>query len=287
MNHLSLTEDPASPVVFKRSAAWNGIRLEHFRFNAGELPAHRHNEHVVLISLTDGCEGELTTSSGNGIRGTQTKGAVCVLPSGLEHKARIGGRSEHLALYIDPKVVDRAASDAHVSGSFELAERYSRHDAVISNVGFALLGEVDSQELSGKLYAESLSNVLAVHLLRYYSKEATAPMRFYGGLTGPKLRQVTDYIADNFAGEIKLTELAHVAGMSDFHFAREFKKTTGFSPHQYLIKFRIERAKAYLKQDKLTLSEVSLRSGFSHQSHFTRLFRKITGTTPKLFRLQE
>ena len=287
MDHQSFSEDPASPVVFKRSAAWDGIRLEHFRLNAGELPAHRHNEHVVLISLTNGCEGELTTASGQGIRGTQTKGAVCVLPSGLEHKARIGGASEHLALYVNPKVIDRAANDAHVSGSFELAERYSRHDPVISNVGFALLGEVYSEGLSGKLYAESLSNVLAVHLLRYYSKEAAVPVKFHGGLSGPKLRQVTDYIAENFADEIKLTELAHVAGMSDFHFAREFKKTTGFSPHQYLINFRIERSKTYLKQDGLTLSEVSLRSGFSHQSHFTRLFRKITGTTPKSFRMQE
>lgn len=287
MNQQSLTEDPDSPVVFKRSAAWDGIRLEHFRFNAGELPSHRHNEHVILISLTDGCEGELTTSSGHGIRGTQVKGAVCVLPSGLEHKARIGGVSEHLALYVDPKVVNRAAYDAQVAGTFELEERYSRCDPVISNVGFALLGELNSQGLSGKLYAESLSNVLAVHLLRYYTREAAAPVKFYGGLTGPKLRQVTDFIAENYADEIKLSELAQVAGMSDFHFAREFKKTTGFSPHQYLINFRIERAKAFLKQDKLTLSEVSLRSGFSHQSHFTRLFRKVTGTTPKLFRMHE
>lgn len=287
MNHQPFNKDPASPVVFKRSAAWDGIRLEHFRFNAGELPAHRHHEHVILISLTDGCEGELTTSSGQGIRGTQTKGAVCVLPSGLEHKARIGGISEHLALYVDPKLIDRAAYDAHVSGTFELAERYSRHDPVISNVGFALLSELYTEGLSGRLYAESLSNVLAVHLLRYYTQEATVPLKFHGGLTGPKLRQVTEYIADNFANEIKLSELAQVAGMSDFHFAREFKKTTGFSPHQYLINFRIERAKTYLKQNELTLSEVSLRSGFSHQSHFTRLFRKITGTTPKLFRMQE
>ena len=286
MDHQSFKEDPASPVVFKRSAAWDGIRLEHFRFNAGELPAHRHYEHVVLISLTDGCESELTTA-GQGIRGKQTRGAVCVLPSGLEHKARIGGVSEHLALYLNPKVIERAAHDAHLPGSFELAERYSLHDPVISNVGFALLGEVASEGLSGKLYAESLSNVLAVHLLRHYTKETGVPVKFHGGLSGPKLRQVTDYIAENFADEIKLTELAHVAGMSDFHFAREFKRTTGFSPHQYLINFRIERSKTYLKQDELTLTEVSLRSGFSHQSHFTRLFRKITGTTPKLFRMQE
>jgi AraC family transcriptional regulator len=149
----------------------------------------------------------------------------------------------------------------------------------------ALLAELDSHGLSGGLYAESLANVLAIHLLRYYSTNDVSLPRHQGGLSGPKLRQVTSFIADNYAQEIKLAELAQVAGMSNFHFAREFKRTTGTTPHQYLIQFRVERAKALLGENKLPLVEVGLRSGFSHQSHFTRLFRKVTGTTPHLYRM--
>ena len=271
-------------VVFKRKAAWDGIRLEHVRLNAGELPKHRHNEHTILISLTEGCRGELATPNG-GMRGTRTKGSICVLPSRLEHQANLEGESEHLALYLDPSVIAHAASDSRLSGNFELVERYARQDTVISNVGMALLGELNSQGLSGRLYAESLSNVLAVHLLRYYTHEKVEAPRFHGGLSGQKLRQVNDFIADNYANDIRLAELAQVAGMSNFHFAREFKRTTGTTPHQYLIKFRVERAKALLTDEGLPLIEVGLRSGFSHQSHFTRLFRKVTGTTPHLYRL--
>jgi AraC family transcriptional regulator len=283
-------EDPSrlsstSAVVFKRKAAWDGIRLEHVGLGIGELPQHRHPEHVVLISLSDGCQGEFTTESGFGMRGTQTRGSVCVLPSGLEHKATIEGRSEYLALYVEPKLVSRAASESRLTGSFRIAERYTHRDPIISNVGLALLAELDSKGLSGRLYAESLANVLAVHLLRYYTNEDLPALRFRGGLSGPKLRHVTDFIAENYANEIKLAELAQVAGMSSFHFAREFKRTTGTTPHQYLIKFRVERAKALLNENKLPLVEVGLRSGFSHQSHFTRLFRKVTGTTPQLYRL--
>ena len=275
-----------SPVVFKRKAAWDGIRLEHVRLNAGELPRHRHSEHVVLISLSDGCKGELTTGSGLGIRGTQTLGNICVLPAGLEHQANVDDTSDHLALYVEPRLIDHAASDSGLSTNFQLVERYTRRDPVISNVGMALLAELDSQGLSGRLYAESLANVLAVHLLRYYTnEEVVLSPRFQGGLSNTKLRQVTEFIAENFADEIKLAELAQVAGMSNFHFAREFKRTTGTTPHQYLIKFRIEQAKALLQENDLPLAEVSLRSGFSHQSHFTRLFRKLTGTTPHLFRM--
>jgi AraC family transcriptional regulator len=115
--------------------------------------------------------------------------------------------------------------------------------------------------------------------------QISVPATFTGGLSARKLRRVTDFIAENYDHEVRLAELAHVAGMSSFHFAREFKKTTGITPHQYLIKYRVERAKSLLARDDLPLIEVGLRSGFSHQSHFTRLFRRITGTTPNTYRL--
>lgn len=275
----------SSPVVFKRVGAWDGIRLQHVRLNTGELPTHRHEEHVVLISLSDGCKGELVTATGNGMSGTQTKGSVGVLPSGLAHKAMLEGPSEHLALLVDSKLINRAAADAQLKGNFEIIERYKRRDPVISNVGMALLGELDSKGLSGRLYVESLANVLAVHLLRYYTDGKLDAPRFQGGLSAARLRQVTAYISENYANEIRLDELANVAGMSSFHFAREFKRTTGTTPHQYLINVRVERAKTLLSQNELPLTEVGLRAGFSHQSHFTRLFRRLTGTTPHLYRL--
>ena len=273
-------------VVRKRKAAWDGIRLEHCELRPGELPRHRHREHVILLSMTDGCRGELITGSGIGVSGTQARGNVCVVPAGLDHQAVLEGNSEHLALYLDPSLIAKAASEAQLAGSFELAERYARRDPVISSVGMALLGELDSEGLSGRLYAESLGNVLAVHLLRYYAVPNTQPVTFKGGLSATRLRQVTEFISDNYGRDIKLAELAQVAGMSSFHFAREFKRTTGTTPHQYLIKFRIERAKALLAKRDLPLIEVGLRSGFSHQSHFTRLFRRVTGTTPHSYRTQ-
>ena len=118
-----------------------------------------------------------------------------------------------------------------------------------------------------------------------HENQTSKRVSFTGGLSVRKLRRVTDYIAANYDHEIKLAELAQVAGLSSFHFAREFKRTTGITPHQYLIKYRVEQAKSLLAQDDLPLIEVGLRSGFTHQSHFTRLFRRITGTTPHSYRL--
>jgi AraC family transcriptional regulator len=273
-----------SPAVFKRKSAWEGIRLEHFRFRAGVLPEHVHKEHLVIIPLSENCKGEISTASGFRVRG-YGRGGACVIPSGQAMSARLEGEAEHLALYLEPSLILRVASESCSPAGVEVVERCAQSDPVISQIGMALLAEVDAEGPGGRLYAESLANLLAVHLLRHYTALGQSMQRFIGGLTGHKLRSVTDFIGDNYERDLTLSELAGVAGMSTFHFAREFKRATGTTPHQYLIKFRVERAKSLLAESRLPLVEVGFRSGFSHQSHFSRLFRRLTGTTPLSYRL--
>jgi AraC family transcriptional regulator len=218
MNQLPDTN--ATPVTFKRKAAWEGIRLEHYRLPIGELPEHRHREHVVMIALNDGVRGEIRTATGMRIGGTQQSGNVCVLPAGLAHTARLEDPCEQLALYLDPSLMRRAASESRKSGNVQVAEKCTRSDGVISSIGMALLGELNSEGLSGRLYAESLANVLAVHILRHYTTGTGEVPRFTGGLSAQKLRHVTSFVADNYGNDIRLAQLADVAGMSSFHFAR-------------------------------------------------------------------
>jgi AraC-like DNA-binding protein len=105
-----------------------------------------------------------------------------------------------------------------------------------------------------------------------------------GGLPPAVLRRVEDYIDSHLSETVDLPVLAGVAGLSVFHFAREFKRSTGVAPHHYLLRKRVERAKRLLGRAELSLSEVALAAGFSDQSHLTRRFRQIAGTTPRAFR---
>jgi AraC family transcriptional regulator len=277
--------NPDSPLIFKRRAAWEGIRIEHYRFHEGTLPEHHHREHVLIMPVGAGCNGELRTANGFRLRGSNGAGGVCLVPAGLGHRAQLEGPSEYLTVYLDPAVITRAAAAAYVSGTVEIIEKYSAADTVIRNVGMALLAEFQCKGVGGQLYVDSLANVLAVHLLRYYTAAGSAFPRRAGGLSGKKLSEVTSFMAENCTRDVRLEELAQVAGISRFHFAREFKKVTGASPHQYLMKLRIQRAKSLLQGSNLPLIDVGLQSGFSHQSHFTRLFRRFTGTTPQSYRL--
>jgi AraC family transcriptional regulator len=282
-NH-PIDEMSPSRAFFKRKAAWDGIRLEHFRFRAGVLPEHAHREHLIVTPLSETCSGEITTASGFRAR-DNGRGSACVIPSGQLMTAKLEREAEHLALYIEPSLILRAASESDAPASVEVVERCTEYDPVISNVGMAFLSELESEATAGRLYVESLTNLLAVHLLRHYTASEPCERRFTGGLTGQRLRSVKDFIGDNYERDLSLAELAGVAGMSTFHFAREFKRATGTTPHQYLMKFRVERAKSMLAESRLPLVEVCLRAGFSHQSHFSRLFRRQTGTTPLSYRL--
>ena len=277
-----------SPVVFKRQAEWDGIKLVHFRFRQGAMPEHSLKEHMITLPLGGRCGGEIRTANGMRARGTNDQ-SVCVIPSGHPFSVELDGESEQLAIYLEPSLVLRAAEDAHVVSSHrvEVIESCAPNDKVTRSVGLALLAELDSEAPGGRLYAESLANILAVHLLRNYTAlgDSTQAQRFKGGLSGRKQRRVMAFIADNYESDLSLAELARVAGMSTFHFAREFKRTTGTTPHQYLINFRVERAKALLTESEIPLVEISSLSGFSHQSHFTRLFRRLTGMTPHSYRL--
>lgn len=281
---MSTTDVHLPPIfVARRGAAWGPVRVEHYRLRAGELPEHEHREHLLLLSMS-GCSGEMQTASG--LRASaQARGAVCLIPSGEPFSTRVRADAECLGIYLDPVLVERAARDADPSGRVEVVARSNPRDPLVSRVGMALLAEMESEAPGARLYAESLANVLAVHVLRNYTAAGAEPRGFKGGLSGRRLRRVLSYIEENHEHDLTLEVLAGEAAMSTFHFAREFKRATGTTPHQHLIKFRVERAKALLIESRLPLAEVGLRAGFSHQSHFTRLFRRLTGTTPQSYRL--
>jgi AraC family transcriptional regulator len=92
-----------------------------------------------------------------------------------------------------------------------------------------------------------------------------------------------DYIHTYLDQDLSLEELAAIAQLSPYHFCRSFKQSTGFTPHQYLIRQGVERAKLLLKEGKIGILEVALTCGFTHQSHLNRHFKRITGVTPKKF----
>ena len=100
-----------------------------------------------------------------------------------------------------------------------------------------------------------------------------------------RLRAVVEYIEGHLDAGPTLEQMAAVARLSPYHFARQFKAATGLPPHQYVIARRVERAKQLLQGDgDLSLAQVAARAGFSDQSQFSRHFKRLVGVTPGQFR---
>lgn len=106
------------------------------------------------------------------------------------------------------------------------------------------------------------------------------------GLAAGVLRRVRSHIDQHLAEPLPLRELARIAGLSDYHFARAFRRSTGLPPHRYLLMRRIEHARELIERSDRPIAAIALDLGFADQSHFTRCFAAATGLTPRAFRRQ-
>jgi AraC-like DNA-binding protein len=122
-----------------------------------------------------------------------------------------------------------------------------------------------------------------VNIVASLERSAPAPQA-RGGLPPGAMRRVREYVDAHLGESMDLAELASIAGLSVFHFARQFKQSAGVTPHHYLVQRRIERAQDMLARTDLALSEIAVAAGFSDQSHLSRHFRQMLGTTPREFR---
>jgi AraC family transcriptional regulator len=134
--------------------------------------------------------------------------------------------------------------------------------------------------------AESLSQVLAVHLIRHVRAPGRRARGRDGALPLGRLRAVVEWIEGHLDAGPSLEQMAAVARLNPYHFARQFKAATGLPPHQYVILRRVERAKQLVQGgDDFSLAEVAARAGFSDQSQFCRHFKRLVGVTPGRFRM--
>ena|ERR1700720_2417045 len=105
-----------------------------------------------------------------------------------------------------------------------------------------------------------------------------------GSLPTCRLRRVTEYIQQNLDKDLTLAELAAVVYMSPYHFARLFKGSTGVPPHRFVVRQRIAQASAFLARQELSIAEISRMVGFRTPSHFTTVFHRVRGITPRGYR---
>jgi AraC family transcriptional regulator len=214
-------------------------------------------------------------------------GTIILVPAGTPGRVRWSGGFDWLHIYLEPGLVSRVAAEAFGLDPTRLT--VPPLDSLDLPHLRAAMGAVDAELVSagagGPLAAESLANVLAVHLIRHFLAPRQSERGRDGALPRGRLRAVADYIEGHLDASPTLGQLAAVARLSPYHFARQFKAATGLPPYQYVIRRRVERAKQLLHAEpSLSLAEVAADAGFSDQSQLCRHFKRLVGVTPGWFR---
>jgi AraC family transcriptional regulator len=139
---------------------------------------------------------------------------------------------------------------------------------------------------SGRLFLDSVEQALAAALVDTYTDRSLSVRPFRGGLGPARLRTIKELVHAKMEDQLTLVEMAQSVDLSPDHFSRMFRKSTGETPHQFVLRNRIERAKEMLCAPEARILDVAVACGFKTQQHFARMFRHLCGTSPREYRLE-
>lgn len=277
-----------SPIVSSVSLGWDFFGIAYDWFPVAQLPNIISQQHSVAI-FTDVPSPVRTERQIDGrFKQEQViQGNCVIIPAHISQRVEWNRASGALMLAIDPTVFAQTIYEVVDPNQIELLPQFATADPFIYQIGVALKSALFKHSDRSRLYAETLVNTLILHLLEHYTTSRPNLRECVAGqLPQYKLQQVIDYIDAYLDRDLSLQELSNLVQMSPHYFSTLFKQSTGTTPHQYVIRCRIERAKYLMAQTKLSLAEIAIQVGFVDQSHLHRHFKRLIGVTPKTF-LQE
>lgn len=271
---------------------WSGLEAELWRFRAGDTPPLVNQTAIITLFVSGNHDSTMTRRSDNRFVSSirAETGLLCLCPAGFSLD------SIHLSAAL-PEVLRIRLSNCQFA---TLADTYggppvspemvhqldSFTDPLIRQLCLALLTELRQETTTGRMLAESICLTLTARLVQAYTESCPkmpAPST-RAGLDKTRLRRVLDYIRHHLDNEIHITDLAAVACLSPFHFARMFKEAVGKPPHSYVSHLRLERAKELVASGELPLNAVAELCGFSSHSSFNRAFSRVMSVTPGEYR---
>jgi AraC family transcriptional regulator len=257
-----------------------GVALMQATRSAGEgFGRHTHDYHAITVLLSSPgssiwCYGDDKCRS---VR--PAAGDVFFCPAHVPTAVRSEKAFECIVVCLSPAIFSRVANHAGGVTLGTAAPAIMRKDSFIRQVVTSLADEVGREgRAGGELFASSLATALGVHLSREYANrsESSKPL---ARLSDDELDRLNQYIVRNLDAPLALEGLASFLGRSRFHFSRLFKASTGMTPHQYVVRRRVERARELLRAGG-AIAEVAVEVGFASQSHLNLHIRRAFGCTP-------
>lgn len=260
-----------------KTLGWQGFGAELVDVSAGlhrmpEFQYHRLGMHVgAPVRASCLCDARRHTR-------IQAHGDMDVIPAGLD-----GQWSDETACTIFSVWIAEAFAQSiveqltSISGKARLRPQFQLRDPRLQHLAWALRAELEAEQASDSLYAESLCTAMVVRLIG----GAPSLEKRRSKLAPKTAARVLEFVEAHLDQRLTLGELASLVGLSVPHFKVLFRETLGMPVHQYVVQRRVERAKALLLQGRLSASQIALDTGFAHQSHMAHWMGRLLGVTPR------
>jgi AraC family transcriptional regulator len=276
---------PQAPLVDSYHTGWKGLTFTHYCHPPHETVEHRLRQHSLVIADTKSCFQAERRLDGKFNHYAHGNGRVDVIPAFLSHRTNWDREVEFSVIAICPTLLNQATQELRPR-EIELIPQCSIDDPVIQQLALALKLEIQTGCMSGRLYGELLGTALAARLAANYAVSKPSFGFKVHGLPQSQLKRVIDYMKANLTQDLSILDLATLTSMSGSHFSRSFKQSAGISPYQYFMQQRVERAKELLEKQSRAISTIALDCGFANQTHLTKVFRQMTGMTPRAYQKQ-
>jgi len=274
-------------LLSSRGAGWDRLDLLLHRTPAACIPEHYAAHHSICIVCDNRLDVQLTVD-GRSQTIAAAPGMIGIYPASIWQTFEWHQEGSFLDLYLDPTLLTQAGLELCDREGIELVPVLASASApLLYQIAISLKTALETDRSSSRLYADALGRALSAHLILRYSTRNPKIKKYSGGLSAQKLQRVVDYIDEHLERELSLAELAKLVELSSYHFARAFKQSTGFAPHQYHLQRRIERAKKLLLTRQSGIAEVSYAVGFASQAHLNYHFKRFVGVTPTAFLQQQ
>lgn len=157
-------------------------------------------------------------------------------------------------------------------------------DPTIHDLAASAVATLDRPDRGAAIFRIQLARALAAHLLGVHAEAGHVPTRTRGGLAPWQVRLAQERIRAELGAAPCLRAVAAACGLSVSHFTRAFRQSVGTSPHAWLVRQRVARAKVMMRAQDRSLAEIALACGFADQSHFTRVFAREEAMSPGRWR---
>jgi AraC family transcriptional regulator len=255
-----------------------GVRLSDWLTPVARVTVCYPQRHLLVLHAGRPVGG-LSWCNGDVQRRVHMPGDIDLVPAGCSAGWEDEAQATVFSITLPQNLLHTIARDVDLaSASPQLTPGLFVRDARLEHVAWALRAELASGQVEQSLFAEQLVFALGVHLLRRESAIRLPAPRH--SLSSQQLQRVTEHIETGLGSELRLADLAATAGLSVSHFATLFRVSTGASVHQYVMQRRVERAQQLLLRGGMSVCEVALETGFSHQSHLARWMRRLLGVAP-------